>query len=80
VVYGQKGKPNAASNLLLLSNTKKWKTALLEHFKLICSLIINGCTDRQSMHTGTFIGQLVTYLPNETLITANYNHTIVSAI
>jgi len=47
---------------------------------MIYALIINGYTDRQSMHTGIFIGQLVAYLPNETHITANYIHMIIGAI
>jgi len=46
---------------------------------MIYSLIINGCTDRQLMHTGIFIGQLVVHLPNEIHITANYIHMIISA-
>jgi len=47
---------------------------------MIYSLIINGCIDRQLMHTGIFIGQLVAYLPNETYITANHIHMIIGAI
>jgi len=47
---------------------------------MIYSLIINDCTDRQLMHTGIFIGQLVAYLPNETDTTANYIHMIIGAI
>jgi len=47
---------------------------------MIYSLIINGFTDRQLMHTGIFIGELVAYLPNETHITANYIRMIIGPI
>jgi len=61
-----------AKSLIMAKNVQHQK------YMRALALIINGCTDRQLMHTGIFIGQLVAYLPNEIHITANYIHMILN--